>query len=69
MPKNLDKMLLLAERLSKGLPFVRVDFYNASGIILFGELTFFPASGMGRFAPSNADEFIGNFLQIHLHKM
>lgn len=46
-----------------GLPFVRVDFYNASGIILFGELTFFPASGMGRFAPSNADEFIGNFFK------
>lgn len=27
-------------------PFLRVDFYNVNGKIFFGELTFYPASGM-----------------------
>ena len=42
-PKNLDKMIEIAENLSKGFPFVRVDFYDDNGEIIFGELTFTPA--------------------------
>ena len=32
--------------MSKGFPFVRMDFYDVNGKIYFGEYTFFPASGM-----------------------
>ena len=39
-PKNLDKMLDYARKLSKGFPEVRTDFYNIDGKIYFGELTF-----------------------------
>lgn len=42
-PKNLNKMIEIAEVLSIGFPFVRVDFYNDNGRIIFGELTFTPA--------------------------
>lgn len=39
-PENLQKMVEMAERLSKGFPEVRVDLYNINGKIYFGELTF-----------------------------
>lgn len=39
-PNNFDKMLDAATRLSYGFPEVRVDLYNISGKIYFGEMTF-----------------------------
>lgn len=42
-PSNLDEMIKYAEKLSKNFPFVRVDFYDDNGIVIFGELTFTPA--------------------------
>ena len=32
-PKNYEKMIELAKKLSKGIPFVRVDFYEIDGQI------------------------------------
>ena len=49
LPKNLDEMTCLAEKLSKDIPFLRVDLYNINGTIYFGELTLYPAAGMGAF--------------------
>lgn len=45
-PKGIDKMFKIALILSKGHSFVRVDLYNVSGKIYFGELTLFPDSGL-----------------------
>lgn len=42
-PNNLNKMIKYAEKLSKPFPFVRVDFYDDSKRVIFGELTFTPA--------------------------
>lgn len=39
-PKNFELMLELAAKMSKGIPIVRVDFYNVDGNIYFGEMTF-----------------------------
>ena len=39
-PKNLEKMIQYASKLSEGIPQVRVDFYNIDGIVYFGEMTF-----------------------------
>ena len=64
MPHNIQKMTVLAEKLSAGIPFLRVDLYNIDGKIYFGELTFFPASGMGRFAPSKYDYILGNYINL-----
>lgn len=33
-------MKLLATKLSKGIPHVRVDFYDINGKVYFGEMTF-----------------------------
>lgn len=64
MPENLDKMITLAEQLSKGEPFLRVDFYNINGKIFFGELTFFPAAGFGTFTSEKWDLELGKLLSL-----
>lgn len=61
LPNNLRYMIALAERLSKNEPFHRVDFYNVNGRILFGELTFYPASGLGKWTTEEADMKDGFF--------
>ena len=40
-PESFDEMLSLARKLSKGIPHVRVDFYDINGKAYWGELTFF----------------------------
>lgn len=63
-PDNLKEMIKLAERLSKNEPSLRVDFYNVHGQIFFGELTFYPASGLGKWTTEEADIKIGEYLRI-----
>lgn len=38
-------MLKIAEKLSKGFPFLGVDLYEINGKIYFSELTFIPCNG------------------------
>lgn len=63
-PKNYDEMVQLAEILSKPFPHVRVDFYNINGKIIFGELTFFNASGYVQFEPDEFDYIMGKRFNI-----
>lgn len=56
----------LAEKLAKPFPFVRVDFYVVDGVIYFGELTFHPTSGFGRFSPRYYDFKMGSKLDIDM---
>ena len=44
-PKNFEKMIEIVEILSKDFPHARVDLYNFDGKIVFGEITFYNASG------------------------
>lgn len=68
-PKNFDKMLEIATRLSKGFPHVRVDLYNVDGKIYFGELTFFHFGVFTPFDPEEWDKKFGDMLDIsHLKK-
>lgn len=68
MPSSLKKMMKLAEKLSKDIPFVRVDFYDVNGDIYFGEMTFYPASGFGKFIPEEWDIIIGEMLELPIGK-
>lgn len=63
-PANLKKMIELSNILSKELPFLRVDFYEVQGKVLFGELTFFPAMGWGKFSPNEFDAKLGELLDL-----
>ena len=63
-PLNFDKMIAVAEGLSKDFPHVRVDLYNISGSIYFGELTFYDGSGYMSFNPDSFDEEMGRDFDI-----
>lgn len=54
-PEQLAEMLEIADRLSSGFNYVRVDLYTSSGQVFFGELTFTPGAGLMRLRPSEAD--------------
>lgn len=64
LPDNLSEMIRIAEALSDKEPFLRVNLYNIQGKIYFGELTFFPAGGLGLWTDSSVDELIGNYLEL-----
>ncbi len=61
IPKNYEKMLKIAEKLSKNFDFARVDLYNVEGKIYFGEITFCPASGLGTFIPEEWNYKFGDY--------
>jgi len=65
-PTNLNKMWELAKQLSKGLSFARIDFYEVDQILYFGEITFFPTSGMGDFEPKEWDYLFGSWIKLPL---
>lgn len=67
-PKNFEKMKELARKLSKDIPFLRVDLYEIEGKIYFGELTFYPASGYLPFEPEEYDKILGDMLELPKEK-
>lgn len=64
MPENIYNIITIAEKLSEGFKFLREDLYNIKGKIYFGELTFYPASGMLLFVPEEWDEKLGSLLIV-----
>lgn len=68
-PNNYEKMIELAEELSKNICFLRVDFYEINSRIYFGELTFFPGSGFEEFSPEKYDLLLGSWLKLPEEKI
>ena len=68
-PVNFEKMKELSKILSKGVPFLRVDFYEIKGKIFFSELTFYPCSGFLPFEPEEYDKIIGDMLILPRERM
>ena len=48
-------MIRAAESLAEDFEFVRVDFYEIDGQPKFGEMTFYPDGGIGKFRPDFYD--------------
>lgn len=68
-PDNLDEMLHIAEILSEGFPYVRVDLYRLdNGELKFGEMTFTPAGGGQNFIPPEADGLLGRDYRVGRNK-
>lgn len=67
-PQNYDLMIELAEKLSKNIPFVRADFYEVDGKVYFGEMTFFPGSGIEEFNPSYWDLELGKWINLSVEE-
>lgn len=63
-PANINEMYEYAKKLSKPFKFVRVDFYNYNGKVIFGELTFTPAGCTSTSYIDNWDQKLGEMLNI-----
>ena len=63
-PKRLMEMKEIAEKLSKDMDFLRVDFYSIDDRIYVGELTLCPGSGFIAFDPKETDLYYGKKLNI-----
>lgn len=63
-PLNFEKMITIAEQLSSDFPHVRVDLYNVNNNIVFGELTFYGASGYVSYSDDSFDFEIGRNWKI-----
>ena len=63
-PSNLEEMLSIAETLSEGFPYLRVDLYNINGKVYFGELTFTSQGGINTFFTKEFLDYTGSFFDV-----
>ncbi len=63
-PETFEKMKELAEKLSRKIPQLRVDFYEVDGKVYFGELTFSHWSGLMPFSPEKWDKKFGEWINL-----
>lgn len=61
-PALLEEMLSLSEKLSQGIPQVRVDWYIVNNRLYFGELTFFDSAGFARWEPEEWEQRMGDWI-------
>ena len=63
-PRKFEEMKDLAAKLSKGIPQVRIDFYEVGDRVFFGEMTFFHWSGMKPYEPMEWDYKFGEWVVL-----
>ena len=63
-PASFELMKEMASKLSKGIPQVRVDFYEVGNQIYVGELTLFHFSGNVPFKPEEWDQKFGSWIEL-----
>lgn len=63
-PALYDEMVRCAEILAEPFPFVRIDFYEVSGKIYLGEMTFYPGGGILAFDPVEWDHKLGELFTL-----
>lgn len=64
MPYTFEEMKKLATILADGMSFARIDFYCINRKTYFGEITFYPAGGFGKFEPADWNEKFGALINI-----
>lgn len=64
VPACFDEMMGFVDHLAEGFPFVRVDFYESVGHLLFGEMTLCPNSDFEHFVPEGRDAESGSWIDL-----
>jgi hypothetical protein len=67
-PVEFQRMKRYAAELSKGIPFVRIDFFSVKGKVYFGEFTFYDWAGMRPFSPESWDRKLGEWICLPLNE-
>lgn len=63
-PERLDEAYAVADRLSRGFPFVRVDLYLTEKGVRFGEMTFTPAAALDNKRLPETDLLFGGMMEV-----
>lgn len=63
-PSKYELMWELARKLAENKAFSRIDFYQVIDKVYFGEITFYPTTGMGGFEPDEYDNKFGDMIQL-----
>lgn len=63
-PKTFCEMKNIAEKLSEGFPFVRVDLYSIDDKVYAGEMTFNPGGGFISYYPVSFNEKLGEMFKL-----
>lgn len=63
-PTSYEEMIRIAETVSKGISFLRVDCYIIGKKIYIGELTFSPLGGWIPFKEEKWNKFLGNLINL-----
>lgn len=63
-PNNLPVQLEIASKLSKNIPFCRIDLYEDGYKVYFGEITLYPNSGFGCFSPQEWNMILGSYIHL-----
>ncbi len=63
-PSSFEEMEGIAQKLSEGIPFLRVDMYCIGDTVYVGELTFYHYGGFIPFRPKEWDAKIGEMLDL-----
>ena len=63
-PEQWDEIISVAEKLSKDMPYLRVDTYILDGKMYFGEVTFYTWAGFMKFNPPEWDRKLGDMLEL-----
>lgn len=63
-PENYEEMLSIAQKLSQGFKFIRVDLYYVNNKVYFGELSFYPNNGFVRYENEEMDRFFADKINV-----
>lgn len=64
-PACFEELKMMAAKLSKGIPQVRMDFYEIDGKPYFGEYTFFNGGGFELFQPEEWEKKLGSWIDLN----
>lgn len=68
LPKNLDEMVAIVEKLCVGYPHIRIDLYNVDGHIYFGEMTFYTGDGFINIENNEFSQKLADLIDITPYK-
>jgi len=64
LPSSIGEMDRIARKLAKDFTFVRADFYDIDGNVVFGELTFTPQAGMDSNILEEGERTMGDWITL-----
>jgi hypothetical protein len=67
-PKHFEEMKEISEKLSRDLPFVRVDFFDTDDHLYVAELTLYPGGGYTPYKPESFNEKMGELFELPTDK-